>query len=174
MKRIEFLLRYIRIDRIHMPLSFLVLIGFVLVLGFGSCDKCPHDPVYPCDMPFSMELVDENGINLFSGTGVQYYYESVKVYKEDGEAADQFGGYTDRLIWTPIELGDCGDTENRLRYRYFVHLDDVDIDTVDFVFELKSIECENVGLAYQEVYYNDSLYFQSDIDNSTISIQFVK
>jgi len=174
MKRRKFLLKRSDVGKGVSLTSSMILLGFALILGWSSCQRCPDDPAAPCFRVFSMGLVDENGINLLEGPGVQYYWEDVKVYKENGEEAKDFESYSNQIIWTPIETEDCIDTENTLRYRFFVELDEQEVDTVDLVYQLKALECDYYGFAYQEVYYNDSLYHQSSLDREVTYVEIIK
>lgn len=166
--------------------SALVLTIALLFLSLSSCDKkSPDDDIPPCEQPlnvtqdlFSFAIKDKKKptTTIVGGLFSRYNIDSIQLLNEDLTLNTSFKIVSSRLYFNYIDFPkDSVAYENKILKRYFLALDESDIDTIEAEFKLDYIEkCFVTQFESLKVYYNDSLYYTSKKTDGYPYLSFLK
>jgi hypothetical protein len=155
----------------NLQFVFWVTVSVLTILA--SCEKkSPDDGIPPCEQPlnvvqdlFSFIIRDKNNpqIVLLGDQFSQYDTDSIKLYNEDFSINTSFKIIGDGPYFNYIHFpADSIAYEKKISKRFFLALDESDVDTIETEFKLDYIEeCFVTQFESLKVYYNDSLYYTS-------------
>lgn len=153
--------------------STLVLTIALLIFSLTSCGKkSPEDEIPPCEQPpnvirdlFSFTIKDKNNpqIAIVGGLFSQYNTDSIKLFDDDFSINNSFKIINNGLYFNYINFPkDSVAYQNKIYKRYFLVLNESDVDTIQAEFKLDYVEkCFVTQFESLKVYYNDSLYYDN-------------
>lgn len=166
--------------------STLVLTVLLLVFSLTFCDqKSPDDEIPPCEQPpnviqdlFSFTISDKNNpqIAIVGGLFSQYNTDSIKLFNEDFSVNNSFKMINNGLYFNFMNFPkDSVAYKNKIYKRYFLVLNESDVDTIQTEFKLDYVEKYFVTqFESLKVYYNDSLYYNSEKTDGYPYLTFFK
>jgi hypothetical protein len=146
----------------------------VIILVFSaSCEKkSPNDGIPPCEEPlnvvqdlFSFIIRDKSNtqIVILGDQFSHYDTDSIKLCNGDLSINTSFKIIGDGPYFNFINFPtDSISYEKKISKRFFLALDESDVDTIETEFKLYYIEeCFVTQFESLKIYYNDSLYYTS-------------
>lgn len=164
--------KYLRFTRSAIKLSAVLL----LYLAFSSCDPmCLFFDYEETVQTLWFKIQDRKTQKIYNG-------DSIMVYQDNLELVSLYkGDYSEYFISMHFHDFDTIRSNNlvnqRLEREFYVNYKTNDFDTLSIVFQVgRRWVCDtyHYPLRYYKVTFNDSIYFDQEVDNSLPYIVFQK
>lgn len=164
---------------------FLLVTASILAFLISCEKKSPDDGIPLCEEPlnvtqdlFSLTIRDKQNphIIIVGGFFSQYNTDSIILLDEDMAISKSFQIINDGLYFNFIDFPKDSIAYNtKILKKYFLQLEETDIDTIKTEFKLDYIkECFVTQFESLKVYYNDSLYYTSKKTSGYPYLSFFK